>query len=67
MKRITKLVLQVLAGITIAAILLALLLPFLIRSGYLGIGSPAGLWIIGAVSLFCIALIVFWPSSSRGE
>ena len=65
MKRIIQLVFQVVAGLAIAAVLLAVLLPLLIRSGYLEIGTNAGLWIVGIVSLLCITLVVFWPGSSR--
>ncbi|MGH9146643.1 MAG: hypothetical protein ACRD1Q_08040 [Vicinamibacterales bacterium] len=67
MKRIIQLILQVLAGFAIAAVLLAILLPWLIRGGYLETGTPAGLWIIGIVSLLCVALVVFWPWKSRQE
>jgi hypothetical protein len=67
MKRIILLVFQVLGGFAISAVLLAILLPWLIRAGYLETGTPAGLWIIGIVSLLCVALVVFWPWKSRQE
>jgi hypothetical protein len=67
MKRIIQLVFQVVAGFAIAAVLLAVLLPLLIRGGYLEIGTTAGLWIVGVVSLLCITLVVFWPGKSRRE
>jgi hypothetical protein len=67
MKRIIQLVFQVVAGFAIAAVLLAVLLPLLIRIGYLEIGTTAGLWIVGIVSLLCITLVVFWPGKSRRE
>jgi hypothetical protein len=67
MKRIIQLVFQVVAGFAIAAVLLAVLLPLLIRGGYLEMGTTAGLWIVGIVSLLCITLVVFWPWKSRRE
>lgn len=67
MKRIIQLVFEVVAGFAIAAVLLAVLLPLLIRSGYLEIGTTAGLWIVGIVSLLCVTLVVFWPGKSRRE
>lgn len=67
MKRIIQLVFQVVAGFAIAAVLLAVLLPLLIRGGYLEIGTTAGLWIVGIVSLLCVTLVVFWPGKSRRE
>ena len=67
MKRIIQLVFQVVAGVAIAAVLLAVLLPLLIRGGYLEIGTTAGLWIVGIVSLLCVTLVIFWPGKSRRE
>ena len=67
MRQIIQLVFQVLAGLAIAAVLLGVLLPLLIRNGYLETGTPAGLWIIGIVSLLCVTLVVFWPWTSRRE
>jgi hypothetical protein len=65
MKRIIQLIFQVLAGFAIAAALLAILLPLLIRGGYLEVGSPAGLWVIGGVSVICILLVIVRPWTSR--
>jgi hypothetical protein len=64
MRRVIQLAIEGLGGIAIAAVILALLLPFLIRSGYLAIGSPAGFGIIAAVALLCV-LVVFRPWRSR--
>jgi hypothetical protein len=65
MKRIIQNVFKILGGIAIAGIVLAVLLPLLIQGDYIGIGSLAGLWIIGGVSLLCIALVLLLPWTSR--
>ncbi|HEY7449204.1 MAG TPA: hypothetical protein VH702_13690 [Vicinamibacterales bacterium] len=65
MKRIIQPVVKILGGIAIAGVVLAVLLPLLIQREYIGLGSLAGLWIIGGVSLLCIALLFLWPWTSR--
>jgi hypothetical protein len=65
MKRILRLALEGLAGVALAGVLLALLLPLLVRSGYLAVGSPAGLWIIGGVITLCVILVAVKPWGSR--
>lgn len=67
MKRILQLIFRVLAGLAIAGVLLAVLLPLLIRGGYLGVGTTAGLWIVGIVGLLCVTLMVCWPCTSHRE
>jgi hypothetical protein len=65
MKRVIQLAIGGLGGFAIAAVILALLLPFLIRRGYLAIGSPTGFWIIAAVVLLCVIVVAFRPWRSR--
>jgi hypothetical protein len=67
MKRIFQFIFRLLAGLAIAAILLAVLLPLLIRGGYLEVGTTAGLWIVGIVGLLCVTIVLCWPLTSHRE
>lgn len=61
---VLKTVADLMIGLAIAGVVLAVLLPLLTDAGYFTVGSQEGLWIIGLVIGTCIALTVFRPSRS---
>jgi hypothetical protein len=55
-------------GVAIAGTALAVLLPWLIRAGYLALGSRNALWVIGLMVVTCVALaLCLAPRSDRAE
>ena len=61
---VLKTLAQIVIGIGIAGVVLAIVLPPLIKAGYLAVGSPAGFWTIWAVIAVCILLTLFRPRRS---
>lgn len=56
----------VVAGVAAAGVILAFLLPLLIRGGHLTIGSAAGLWIVGGIVVGCVVLALLRPWKAFG-
>ena len=54
-------------GLAIAGMVLAVLLPLLIKAGYLTLGSDAGIWIIGLVIAASVLLTLFKPRRSSRD
>ena len=61
---VLKTLAQIVIGIGIAGVVLAIVLPPLIKAGYLAVGSPAGFWIVWAVIAACVLLTLFRPRRS---
>ena len=56
---VLKTLAEIAIGLAIAGMVLAVLLPLLIRAGYLTLGSDAGIWIIGLVIAASVLLTLF--------
>ncbi len=69
--RVVRLVLTVvvesLLGLTIAAGILAIGIPVLLRSGVIDPGDPRGSLLIASVVIVCIAAAIFRPGSALRE
>lgn len=68
MRRVGLIVFQAGIGLAIAAAVLAVLLPWLIRARYLAIGSQNAFWIIGLVIVVCVTLVIcFYPPTASSK
>ena len=56
---VLKTLAEIAIGLAIAGMVLAVLLPLLIKAGYLTLGSDAGIWIIGLVIAASVLLTLF--------
>ena len=65
MLKLTMLViLEVVIGVTVAAVLLAMAVPLLVRYDVIALGDLAGSVLIGAVLLVSVSGLVFRPGSA---
>ena len=64
---VLKTLAEIAIGLAIAGMVLAVLLPLLIKAGYLTLGSDAGIWIIGLVIAVSVLLTLFKPRRSSRD
>ena len=64
---VLKTLAEIAIGLAIAGMVLAVLLPLLIKAGYLTLGSDAGIWIIGLVIAASVLLTLFKPRRSSRD
>lgn len=58
---VLKTLVELMIGLAIAGVVVAILLPVLTEAGYFTVGSQEGLWIIGLVIGTCVAVTAFRP------
>ena len=61
---IIRLLVETIVGVAVAALLLAVAVPVLIRHHFLAPGDPRGVLLIGAVLVLAISVILLRPGGS---
>lgn len=64
MTRLFLIIVEVLLGVAVAAVLLAIAVPVLIRRGLFAPGDALGSLVVGLVVVVCVAAMILRPGSA---